>query len=174
MVSNIKVYYTRKTSNLLNLFDYLFLENQMFILLFWPAYYFNKLGYGYTSSLIVSAFPICVVLGTLICQPLIDKFPTRTNIITVILIALNFLSFFGMAFLGSDQSEIPIYMVLLGFGSFVWIVPYLRTFSIDVSQRIENPREKYLVSNFMRTARELLTGVSLFLIGLLMEQSNYE
>ena len=47
MASIIKVYYSRRVSNLLNWLDYLFLENQMFILLFWPAYYFNQLGYGY-------------------------------------------------------------------------------------------------------------------------------
>ena len=104
--------------------------------------------------MIVSAFPVCVVVGSLLCQPLIDKFPTHTSIITVILIASNFLSFSGIAFLGTDQSEIPIYIVLLGFGSFVWIFPYLRTFSIDVSQRAKNSREKSLVSNFMKIARD--------------------
>ena len=41
MGSMIRIYFSRKTSNLFNWFSFMFLENQQFILLFWPAYYFN-------------------------------------------------------------------------------------------------------------------------------------
>ena len=41
MGSIIRVYFSRKTSNVLNWLDYILLDNQTFILLFWPAYYFN-------------------------------------------------------------------------------------------------------------------------------------
>ena len=37
MASIIKVYYGRRTSNWLNLLEYIFLENQLFILVFWTA-----------------------------------------------------------------------------------------------------------------------------------------
>ena len=103
MATIIRAHFSRKTSNVLNWLDYLFLDNQQFILLFWPAYYFNQLGYGYASSTIVSAFPICAVLGVLVCQLLLQKFPACSGIIGSILIALNCLSFSGMFFLGNDE-----------------------------------------------------------------------
>ena len=59
-------------------------------------------------------------------------------------------------------------MVLLGFGSFVWIVPFMRSWSIEVIARTETPRETYLVANFMISTREILTGITLFVIGLAM------
>ena len=172
MASIIKVYYSRRVSNLLNWLDYLFLENQMFILLFWPAYYFNQLGYGYASSLIVSAFPFCTILGILVCQPLFGRFPDHSGAVGCILVALSFLLFLSMLLLGKDESEIPIYMVLLGLGSFLWIAPYQREMSTEIISRTENPREKYLITNFMRTTREILTGVTVVVIGVLMEKGN--
>ena len=75
----------------------------MFILLFWPAYYFNKLGYGYASSTIVSAFPFCAVVGVLVCQPLYEKCPSHSGVIGSILVGLSFLSFAGMLVLGKDE-----------------------------------------------------------------------
>ena len=63
-------------------------------------------------------------------------------------------------------------MVLLGFGCFVWIVPCMRELSTEVTARTENPRETYLVTNFMISTREVLTGITLFVIGVSMEQSN--
>ena len=172
MATIIRTYFSRKASNVLNWLDFMFLNNQQFILLFWPAYYFSQLGYGYASSVIVSAYPVFVVLGTLVFQPLFQKFPTYSGIIGSILIALNCLSFAGMFFLGNDESDIPIYMVLLGFGCFVWIIPLMRSWSTEVIARTENPRETYLVTNFMVSTREVLTGITLFVIGQSMEQSN--
>ena len=46
----------------------------------------------------------------------------------------------------------------------------LRSASVEINARVENPREKYLVSNFMRIVREVLTGLTLLTIGVLMEQ----
>lgn len=104
MIDIMKVFYKRKVSNVLNLIDFCFLENQMFILLFWLPYYFNKLGYGYSSSYIALAYPICIVFGTIIFHPITEKFPRHNGLINSILIALSFLSFFAMLFFGGDQS----------------------------------------------------------------------
>lgn len=77
-----------------------------------------------------------------------------------------------MLFLGNDQSEIPIYMMLIGFGCFAWSIPCSRSWSIEVSERTENLREKYLVTNFMVFTREFFSGITFIVVGILMEQSN--
>ena len=173
MAKIMKGYYGRKTSNWLNLLDFIFLDNQLYIVLFWAVFYFSKLGYGYTSSMIASVFPACMVLGTLVLQFVLGKHLAQKPFITVILVGLNFLTFMMLLVLGNDQSEVPIYMILLGCGAFVWVVPFIRSFTVDVSERAENPQEKYLVSNFMRTAREVFTGITMLLLGIFMEQSNF-
>ena len=126
MVGIIKAYYRRRASNSVNLLEYMFLENQLFILLFWPAYYFNQLGYGYASSTIVAAFPCCAILGVLVCQPVFERFPTHSGLIGCILAGLSCLSFAGMLLLGKDEGEIPIYIVLIGLGSMFWITLWQR------------------------------------------------
>ena len=170
MASIIKVYYKRRTSNSLNLLEYLFLSNQMLLLLYWPAYYFNQLGYGYASSTIVSVFPFCAALGILLCQPLFERLPAHSGVIAPILVGLSCLSFMGMLLLGKDGAEIPIYMVLLGLGAMFWVAPFQRSYSVELAGRTEDSREKYLVINFMLIVREVLTGISLAVVGILMEQ----
>ena len=87
------------------------------------------------------------------------------------MVALNFLFFMGMLLLGNDESEIPIYIVLLGLGSLFEVAPFQRSMSVEVVARTETSREKYLVTNFMRVIREILTGITFVVIGILMEQS---
>ena len=60
--------------------------------------------------------------------------------------------------------------MLIGLGSMFWVALQLRSASVEINARVENPREKYLVSNFMRIVREILTGLTLLLIGVLMKQ----
>lgn len=105
----------------------------MFILLFWLPYYFHKLGYGYQSTYIALAYPIAIIIGSFIFNPLLDRFPEQKGIITSILILITFLSFFAMLFFGSDQSDFPVYIGLIGLGCFTYIVPFTRSFSTELT-----------------------------------------
>ena len=51
-----------------------------------------------------------------------------------------------------------------------WVALLLRLTSVEINARVENPREKYLINNFMRIVREILTGLTLLTIGVLMKQ----
>ena len=64
-------------------------------------------------------------------------------------------------------------MILLGLGSLFWVVPEKKSFSIEITARTQNPREKYLVTNFTIFVREVFTGITLILIGNLMEKGNW-
>ena len=86
------------------------------------------------------------------------------------MIGSSCLSFVGMLFLRKDEGEISIYILLIGLGSLLWITPYLRSLSVEVAGRTDNPRERYLVTNFMRVVREVLTGVTFVAVGILMER----
>ena len=125
----MKIYYRRKASNIVHLFDLCFLENQIFVLLFWLAFYFNKIGYGYSSTAIAIAYPISIVLGSFVFNPLIAKLSRYTRLITTSLLSLAFFSFFGILFLGSEEYELYIYIGLVGFGCFFYIAPYSRSIS---------------------------------------------
>ena len=125
----MKIFYRRQTSNILQLIDFCFLENHMFVLLFWLPYYFNKLGYGYSSTTIAIAYPIFIVIGSFVFNPVFDRFPKQVYLISIILVLFTFLGFAAMLFFGSDQADFPIYIVLLGFACFNYIVPFTRSFA---------------------------------------------
>ena len=60
-------------------------------------------------------------------------------------------------------------MILLGFGSFFSIFPYSRATTNEFTERVESEREKYLIMNFIRLVRELITAATLLLLGVLMK-----
>ena len=101
----------------------------MFVFLFWLPYYFNKLGYGYSSTIIAIAYPIFIVLGAFVFNPIFDRFSQQVHIISIVLVTVTFLGFAGMLFLGSDQSDFPSYIALLGLACFTHMVPFSRSFT---------------------------------------------
>ena len=149
----LKGFFQRRTSNILLLFDYCFLDNQTSSIVYWAPFYFMQLEFGYDATWMVFSYSIGTSLGSLTINPLLKFFPKIASPTTIILLMLECTCFLIVYFVEKDIENLGAFIALFGLASVFLISPYSRSASTEVGDRVENDKENYLVINFMRVVR---------------------
>ena len=117
----------------------------------------------------VFSYSIGTSVGALIINPLLKFFPNKAHATTVFLLFLESCCLSSVFLIEKDPKNLGAFIVLFGFASVLLISPASRSASTEVAERVENDRENYLIVNFMRVIRELISALSIILIGQLIE-----
>ena len=165
----LKGFYQRKGSNVLLLFDYCFLENHISSIVYWSAYFFAAEGLGFDATWILFTYSIGNSIGSLTINPLLKCFPNIASTATVIFLTLECGCLVGVLFIERKVENLGLFIVLFGLASILLISPFSRSVSTEVAERVESDRENYLVLNFMRVIRELVSALTIVFIGQMME-----
>ena len=151
------------------LFDYCLLDNQTSSIVFWVPFFFEKQGFGFDATWMVFSYSIGTSIGALIINPLLKFFPEKASPATVFLLFIECCCLFSVFLIEKDKENLGAFITLFGFASILLISPASRSASTEVAERVENDRENYLVVNFMRVVRELISALSIILIGQMIE-----
>ena len=165
----LKGYYKRKVSNILVLIEYCFIDNQGAMIVYWMAYFFIRVGFGFNATWVALGYPLGAAVGSFTTSPLVNLFPTYAPLTTSVLLFLVCL-LYNMFWLFELQEEnLAIFAVLTGLASMLWICPFTRLPQTDVLERVQSQKEKYLAVNSMRMGSEILSSGYTLLIGFIME-----
>ena len=165
----MKNFYQRKGSNIILLFDYCLLDNQTLLIVFWVPFFFEKEGLGFDATWILFSYSIGTSMGALIINPILKIFPEKAHATTVFLLFMESCCLCSVYFIERDKQNLGIFIILFGLASIMLISPSSRSISTEVVERAENDRENYLVVNFMRVVRELISALLTIMIGQLIE-----
>ena len=84
----LKGYYKRKASNVLVLVEYCFIDNQGAMIVYWMAYFFIRVGFGFDAPWVALGYPLGAAVGSFTTSPLVNLFPTYAPLTTSILLFL--------------------------------------------------------------------------------------
>ena len=153
--------------------DFCFQENLIFIFLLWCPYFFIHHDFSYfNTTLIAMTFPVATALGSLVINPLLSDQRDHTGRRTIGLVIMEYLCFLSCLFIEVDEKNLLYFIVFFGLGFIFYMVPYSKSTTTEVSERLQNGKEQYLMINFMRIMRGILTTFSLFGAGFIMNIGN--
>ena len=114
-----------------------------------------------------------IVIGSVLLFPLIDSCCFRPSKMTVVYHILLLLITASVLLNGHDVQDIPLYIGQFFLVNAVYAAPYNYLRGAEFLEKAVGASERYIVMNFMRLARELLTAIFMAIIGILMSISTY-
>ena len=147
----------------------MFQEELSFKISLWFPYFFAKIGRTSLGFFVTIMYPLMQIFGSLAHEKFILLNVVSIPTLTTIQLMINFTIYFFACFLDEKSS---LYLVLIGLSGFLVGGPYCRTAGSEATELVDgDARKKYLLVNFMKMARELLSGLSMLLIGFCIEIS---
>lgn len=144
----------------------------IFIIIYWMPYYFTLINFKTSSVYILIVIPIFSSIGSFIFNLMINKCcPSSNSLMTSALMVLHFVAFLAMCFLGTDPEDVFLYFVLLALGSAFLALPYSKSCSTEISDRVQNSKENYIVINGMKIFREVQVALYAVIISIAIEAS---
>ena len=119
----------RKKSNILFSLDYCFMENIIFIEVFWITFYFVTKGYVDNIAGLSSIYPFSIILGSFTLIPLFSFCQFKKSLLTSGLLVANFLIMLSFIFLNSEKSNLVYYIIGFFLYNYFLIYPYSRIVS---------------------------------------------
>ena len=167
----LRQHYSRKRSNLLFYFDFLFVSNFIMIILYWMPYYFSQIGFGAESIILGLSAPFGSIIASLILVPLCGQCPNFKPKMTVIIIGCSLLTTASILLTEPDKDSFLIYFLQFLAINSLNLVPYTFVMGPEFAEKVETASDRFLMMNFMRLTRELMTAVFMIAIGALMDIS---
>ena len=88
VMKTLKDYYRRNASNALLLVEYSFVDNQGAMIVYWMAYFFMRVGFGFNAAWIALGYPIGAAIGSFTTSPLVNAFPSYAPLSVSIILFL--------------------------------------------------------------------------------------
>ena len=140
------------------------------MIIFWLPYYLVLLGYEHHSLLISLGYPVGTTIASLLLVPLVGQVPEQSHKITIAFLLANLLVTSSIFLTGSNISSVPIYGLQVIASSLLFSVPISRVSTVELTEKVQDAQEKYLVLNVMRLIKDFVTALSLLFVGVLIER----
>ena len=132
-----------------------------------------KQGFDYKAIWIAISFPTGTFLGSIIIASVIGAFPRITPILTALFYLLTLATSLTTMVVKVDLKNVFIFITLFGLIGFFTIVNYARTTTSELVARTETEKEKYVILNFIRLVRELISGIVLLVTGYCLDRGKF-
>ena len=142
------------------------------IILIWLLYYSSQMGFGLASTILGLTASLDSFIGSIILVPFMDNCSNFMSKFTIIIFACCLMMTVSTLATGTDKGTFIIYFFQFLIINTLNVVPYTFLMGTEFVEKVESASERYLMMNFMRLSRQLMTAFFMIAIGALMDRSS--